>query len=51
MAAMCVKWWLHKFVLGILKTVTHLGFFSTLKNFTKVETLAASGEIIQILTS
>ena len=28
-AAMCVKWWLQKFDLRILKSVTVIGFFNT----------------------
>ena len=41
-AAICVKWWLEKFDLKILKTVICLGF-PTLKSF---RTLAASGELL-----
>ena len=43
---MCVKWWFQKFNFKILENVTCL-VFSTLENFIKVATLAASGEIFK----
>ena len=48
-AAMRGKWWLQKFDLRIFKSVTVIDF-STLKNFTKVETLVASGGIFPIIS-
>ena len=46
---MCVKWWLQRFDLRILKSVACLGISNT-ENFTKVETLAACGGSFQIIT-
>ena len=46
-AAMCVKWWLQKNYLQVLKSVKCLGFFN-IKKFIKVETLAASGGIFML---
>ena len=43
-AAMCVKWWLQKLDLPILKSVTSLVFFY-IKEFIRVKTLAAFGGI------
>ena len=44
---MCVKWWLQRFDLRILKIVASLGISNT-EDFTKVETLAACGGSFQI---